>query len=219
MVTEVRTCTQIASLSDLHTRFGLAEADAADFFPEWQRDLPALSDEQMQAIAAYKQRYDYHRPEGKLLAGTVALVVLAPLLELVGFLDPPFQLRSTYGVILDRPHRVKPMRGFVSSCIVQEQLWCFAIETANNSIPLAVALPELLMQMLTAPVLERDSYALLTNGDEFAFLKLRSLNLAEHQPAYALSRTFSLFPDRHELPAVVQILQHLGRAIRQRPAL
>ena len=46
-----------------------------------------------------------------------------------------------------------------------------------------------------------------TNGDEFVFLKLGAGN------EYDVSRSFSLFPQRHELDQVAQILKYLGQRV------
>jgi hypothetical protein len=63
--------------------------------------------------------------------------------------------------------------------------------------------------MLTTPVGDKSVFGMATNGDEFVFLKL---TLTEH-PQYDISRTFSLFPRRHELGEVLQILKRLGQAL------
>lgn len=52
---------------------------------------------------------------------------------------------------------------------------------------------------------------MVTNGDEFVFLKLRGGETLQ----YDTLRTFSLFPRRHELAEVLQILKRLGQAVLQ----
>ena len=80
----------IKNFSDLQMRFNLHRAERDRFFCEWIEDLPNLDEQQQSEIKRIKGRYDYHRLDGLLLEGTVNPVVVSPLLELAGFLDPPF---------------------------------------------------------------------------------------------------------------------------------
>lgn len=47
------------------------------------------------SVECFKRRYDYHRTDSLLLEGTINLVVTALFLELLGFIDPPFRLKSS----------------------------------------------------------------------------------------------------------------------------
>ena len=94
----------IKNLSDLQERFGLQQTESDRFFAEWQEDLPSLTESQQAEVDRIKQRYDYHWVDGLLLEGTVNVVVLAPLLALAGFIDPPFRLRSPAGARRPRPN-------------------------------------------------------------------------------------------------------------------
>ncbi|MDB9418859.1 hypothetical protein [Microcystis aeruginosa] len=55
---------------------------------------------------------------------------------------------------------------------------------------------------------EKPSFALVTNGDDLLFVKLRAN--AHH---YALSRIFAPFISREEIYKVLQILKHIAEAI------
>jgi hypothetical protein len=83
------------------------------------------------------------------------------------------------------------------------------VESKRTSIPVPAALPQLLAYMLASPQSERPVFGMATNGDEFVFLKLSQGNA----PQYDASRTFSLFPRRHELGEVLRILKRLGQAV------
>lgn len=52
-------------------------------------------------------------------------------------------------------------------------------------------------------------FGIATNGDEFVFLKLNPGD----SPQYDISRSFSLFPRRHELAEVLQIVKRLGQVV------
>ncbi|MEQ8465569.1 hypothetical protein [Coleofasciculus sp. E1-EBD-02] len=101
MVTGVGITDTIKSLNDLRGRCNLRQADDERFFSEWVDNLPELDEREQAGIARIKQRYDYHRGDGLLLEGTINLLVVSPLLELAGFLDTPFRIRSPYGVGLE----------------------------------------------------------------------------------------------------------------------
>ncbi len=209
MVTGVGITDTIKSLSDLQVRCNLRQADDDRFFSEWVEDLPNLNERERAGIERLKQRYDYHRFDGLLLEGTINLVVVSPLLELAGFLDPPFRLRSPYGISLELDDPEETIRGFIDVLVVQDRLWILVVESKRTSIPVPAALPQLLAYMLANPQRERSTFGIATNGDEFVFLKLSQ----GEAPQYDMSRTFSLFPRRHELSEVLRILKRLGQAV------
>jgi hypothetical protein len=90
----------LTSLVDVETKFNLHRSVREDFFPEWQTDLPPLSEVEQQALNRLKSRYDYHRYYGPLAEGAVNLLLASPLLELAGFYEPPFQIRPEESVAL-----------------------------------------------------------------------------------------------------------------------
>lgn len=217
MVSSVGITDTIKSLSDLQTRCNLRQADDDSFFWEWVEELPELNQQEQAGITRIKQRYDYHRVDSLLLEGTINLLVVSPLLELAGFLDPPYRIRSPYGVTLELDDPDETIRGFIDTLVVQERLWILVVESKRTSIPVPAALPQLLAYMLTnfqsdrAASLKdiRPVFGMATNGDEFVFIKLTLTDV----PQYDISRTFSLFPRHHELSQVLQIMKQLGQAV------
>ncbi|NJM70373.1 MAG: type I restriction endonuclease subunit R [Scytonema sp. RU_4_4] len=217
MVSSAGITDKIKSLSDLQTRCHLRQAEDDQFFHEWLKDLPILDQQEQAGIARIKQRYDYHRVDGLLLEGTINLVVVSPLLELAGFLDPPFRIRSPYGIALELEEPEETIRGFIDTLVVQERFWILVVESKRTSIPVPAALPQLLAYMLSAPQKQSPTktlsqlpvFGLATNGDEFVFLKL----MLGDTPQFDVSRTFSLFPRRHELEHVLRIIKRLGQAV------
>ena len=197
----------ITTLNDLQQRLGLLQSQDYNFFSEWTDNLPSLSTQEKASINRLKQRCDYHRADGLLLEGTINLVVTAPLLELLGFVDPPFRLKSPYGVALELEDPVEVIRGFIDVLVLQERLWVLTVESKRTSISVPAAFPQLLSYMAANPGRSLPNYGMATNGDEFVFLKLGDGN------EYDVSRSFSLFPQRHELGQVAQILKHLGQRI------
>ncbi len=209
MVSTVGITDTIKSLSDLQTRCNLHQAEDENFFNEWLTDLPQLNTQEQSGVTRIKQRYDYHRIDGLLLEGTINLLVVSPLLELAGFLDSPYRIRSPYGITLEIEEPEETIRGFIDVLVVQEKLWIFVVESKRNSIPVVTAIPQLLAYMLTTPHRDKSVFGMATNGDEFIFIKLAITD----KPQYDVSRTFSLFPRRHELAKVLQILKRLGESL------
>jgi len=169
--------------------------------------LPSLTPQEQVSIDRLKQRYDYHRADGFLLEGTINLVITAPLLELLGFIDPPYRLKSPYGIALELSDPEENIRGFIDVLVVQERLWILTVESKRTSISVPAAFPQLLAYMAANPNRQLPNYGLATNGDEFVFLKLGT------GIEYDVSRSFSLFPRRHELGQVAQILKAMGNRV------
>ncbi|MBE9250139.1 type I restriction endonuclease subunit R [Dolichospermum sp. LEGE 00240] len=209
MVSSIGITDSIKSLSDLQTRCHLHQAEDENFFNEWLTDLPQLNTQEQSGVTRIKQRYDYHRLDGLLLEGTINLLVVSPLLELAGFLDSPYRIRSPYGITLEIEEPEETVRGFIDVLVVQGKFWIFVVESKRNSIPVVAAIPQLLAYMLTTPHRGKSVFGMATNGDEFIFIKLAITDKTE----YDVSRTFSLFPRRHELAEVLQILKRLGESI------
>jgi hypothetical protein len=81
------------------------------------------------------------------------------------------------------------------------------VESKRTSISVPAALPQLLAYMAANLDPQQPNYGMATNGDEFVFLKLGA------GLEYDASRSFSLFPQRHELGQVAQILKALGQQV------
>ena len=193
----------IDSLAEAETQFGLSYSSDPDFFTEWTTDLPNLTTAEQQRLDLIRQRYLYHRQFGHLLEGAVNFIVIAPLLELAGFYDPPFRLRSEASIrieIEDENHRV--YQGRIDSLIVQEHLWIVLVEAKRTSFSVDVALPQALAYMSANPSKEQPVFALVSNGAYSMFVKLD-----RHQ--YGFSQDFSLNRRRNELYDVLRILNRL----------
>ncbi len=67
------------------------------------------------------------------------------------------------------------------------------------------AIPQALTYMVGSPDLEQPVYGLVTNGHNFAFLKLQQRN----QKEYAISDTFSLRSRHNHLYEVLQVIKKI----------
>lgn len=197
----------IDSLAEAETRFNLSRNDEAEFFTEWLIDLPELSDTEKQRLDLIKRRYLYHRQYGHLLEGAVNFIVVAPLLEMAGFYDPPFRLRSETSVRLEvEDQNDKIYQGRIDSLILQEHLWIVLVESKRTSFSIEMALPQALAYMSANPDSEQASYGLVSNGAYSMFIKL-------YQSQYQFSDDFSLNRQQNELYGVLRVLNRLKKLL------
>ncbi|MBF2015831.1 MAG: type I restriction endonuclease subunit R [Rivularia sp. T60_A2020_040] len=203
---------RIKSFKDLGIRFNLEKTKDPAFFSELSENFPELSSEEKAGVSKIKKRFDYHREDGFLLEGTVNLLVVSPLLELAGFLDEPYQIRSPFGIEIVINDTIETLRGFIDTLVVNDNLWVLSLESKRSAIPVGVALPQLFAYMLAQPRQGDLAFGLATNGDEFIFLKL---DFSAEQPTYDFSRTYSLLPTNHELGQVLKILKRLGSVVME----
>ena len=193
----------IESLAEAETRFGLSRNDEPLFFTEWSSNLPEITPSEQQRLDLIKQRYLYHRQYGHLLEGVVNFIVIAPLLELAGFYDPPFRLRSEASVRLEiEDQNQKVYQGRIDSLIVQEHLWIILVEAKRTSFSIEVALPQALAYMSANPQPQTATFGLVSNGAYSMFVKLE-------RSQYSFSEDFSLNRKHNELYDVLRILNRL----------
>jgi hypothetical protein len=193
----------IDSLAEAETQFGLAHTDNPLFFPEWSSDLPELSAVEQQRLDLVKQRYLYHQQYGHLLEGAVNFIVIAPLLEMAGFYDLPFYLRSEASIRLElKDDNEKVYQGRIDSLIVQEHFWIILVESKRTSFSVDIALPQAIAYMAANPDPEQPTFGLVSNGAYSMFVKL-------YQSQYSFSDDFSLNRHRNELYDVLKVLNQL----------
>jgi hypothetical protein len=191
----------IRSLHDVETKLGLRRSHDPDFFKEWQGEFAELVDTEKTTLDRIKQSYLYHVNEGFLSEGTVNLLMVSPLLFLAGFLEFPFSLRSEQSVeISDRGDNVT-YHSRIDALVLNNNLWIVLIEAKRSSFSFLVAVPQALAYMMAIPNGDKPTYAMVTNGDHFMFIKLQDSQ-------YELSDDFSLFKrSGNELYPVLQILK------------
>lgn len=201
---------RIKTFKELRRSFNLEQSKDSAFFNELSEDLEELTSEEKAGVGKIKKRFDYHREDGFLLEGTVNLLVVSPLLELAGFLDEPYQIRSPFGVEIVIDDTVETLKGFIDTLVVNDNLWVLSLESKRSAIPVGVALPQLFAYMLAQPQQGNLAFGLATNGDEFIFLKV---DFSAEKPVYGFSRGYSLLPVNHELDTVLKIMKRLGTAV------
>ncbi|MGD2184445.1 type I restriction endonuclease subunit R [Lusitaniella coriacea] len=207
MVATIGITDGIKSLRDLQLKLNLRQTEDESFFSEWCENLPELTDAEQTALDRVRQRYQYHREVGPLLEGTINLIVVSFLLELAGFLEPPFRIRSPESVEIAIEDPEEILKGLIDVLVVQEHLWVLVVESKRTSIPVPAAFPQILAYMMTNSTGDRPTYGAATNGDEIIFLKLSKTET----PQYDVSDSFLLLPRRNRFYDVLRVLKRLGQ--------
>lgn len=198
---------QNINLYDLKYKFGLERADNnLAFFPEWQNDLPGLTDFERQMLDEVREEHR-HLSFYPMLEPVVKLVVLSPLLKLAGFYRSPFYLSAEKEVQIVSVDEGTVVRGRLDLLVFTPEFWIMVIEAKKTQYSLEVGIPQALTYMVGKPDLEKPAFGLVTNGLDFVFLKL----LKQDTIAYAESDRFSLGRTKNELYDVLQILKHLSQ--------
>ena len=201
----------IASLLDLRERFNLTPTTNEKFSSEFTQDLPELTDTETTTLQQIRNRFLRHRERGSLAEGTINHLVISPLLTLAGLYDEPFFITTEPEVELLLEDKDELLRGRIDTLIIQQQLWVLVVES-KSTIAFSVALPQALTYMMGNPNPKRPVYGLITNGDEFQFIKL----LIQDNPQYDLSNIFSLLlPHRNQLYDIMQILKSIRQIMLQ----
>jgi len=199
----------ITTIALAETRFNLSLTEDGAFFPEWKSDLLALSSHEKKSLDELIQRYLYQRSAGQLLEETVTLLLVSPLLAIAGFYDPPLRVRAEESVSLTVDDGEEILSGRIDVLVWLDQFWVVIVESQKTALSVWTALPQTLAYLMANPQPEKPSFAIVTNGDDILLVKLRAN--AHH---YALSRIFAPFISREELYRVLQILKHIGAAIK-----
>ncbi len=175
-----------------------------DFFGEWQGVLPAVSDLDREFCDRLRRRYFYYADRGAITESTVSLILVAPLLDYLGWCDPPYQVRGERLVRLAVEDGAQTLQGLIDVLVVQGDLWVVLLESKRYGFSVRQALPQTLAYLMGNPT-NTVSYGLITTGEDFLFVKVdRSRNL------YDVSDKLTLSLRRNNaLERVMQILRHL----------
>ncbi len=201
-----------ASKIDLYTleeNFGLQRVDESTFFPEWQENLPELTDLEKQELAQVKA--DYLRLSKRLmLEPLVKMVVLSPLLKAAGFYREPFFLSAEKQIKITSEDEGTIVTGKIDILVYTPQFWVLVIEAKRVEYSLNVGIPQILAYMLDSPELKQPAFGFVTNGSEFRFVKLLKIDSTQ----YGLSRLFSI-DSEEDLYTVVSIFKRLAQLVIQ----
>jgi len=193
----------ITNLNVAHERLNLSPTNEPNFFTEWWQDLPELTEEEKQVLNRLKNRYLYYAADGFVLEGTVSIIILSPLLELLGLCDSPFKIRGEKFVKVEIEYGYTQLEGFIDALVIKDLFWVVLIEAKQYSFSVLQALPQTLAYMVANPNIETPVFGLIMTGEDYIFVKLN-----QQLGQYALSRKFTLVnPQENELYEVVRVIK------------
>jgi hypothetical protein len=196
----------VTTLNQAEAQFKLQRITDPQFFPEWIDALPELTEQEQQTLNRIKTTYLYQRADGPLAEGAINLLLTSPLLYLAGLCDPPFKIRAEVSVKIDIPDGDTTLQGRIDTLVLQNRLWVVVVESKWTTFPCLDAIPQALAYMMANPNPDLPSFGLVTNGDQFIFVK----SIKTPLPQYDLSDDFSLVSRRrNELSDVLRILKRL----------
>jgi len=201
------------TLRNLRQTFGVQLSSNDDFFFKWLKNSPPLIESEQVGLDRLSRNYLYLSQEEPPLEEIVKLVVVSPLLDLAGFYQSPFFVKtevSTSLEIADEPNAA-PIQGRIDILVVQDSLWVIVIESKPARLDVTAGIPQALTYLLSAPSRPTTCYGMVTNGREVIFLKLdRSANPVANPPQYIRSPTYRLLENIEERSQVLQGLKQIG---------
>ncbi|MBW4618074.1 MAG: restriction endonuclease subunit R [Cyanosarcina radialis HA8281-LM2] len=197
------------TLRTLIDDFGLQLVRDKQFFPEWQHDLPSLSEGEKQFLDRLLEGFLNLLNYPPLLEDVIRMSVVDPLLFLLGFYLPPFHVRSELPVEIAQEDEGILITGSLDTLVLQDRLWVLVVESKRVSFSVEAGLAQILCYMLGCPQVDRPTFGLLTNGSSFMFVKL----VKADSPQYATSKLFGI-RNEGDLLSVFQILKRLGELVR-----
>ncbi len=201
----------ILTMAALQQRFGVMPSQDQQFFWEWVQNLSTLTPVEIDTLNQIKARSDRHRNRGFLAEGTINQLLISPLLTLAGLYDEPFFVSTEPSLEIELEDQDEILHGRIDTLIIQQQFWVLVIES-KSTIAFSIALPQAMAYMMANPNPERPVYGLVTNGDEFMFIKM----LTQAVPQYDLSNVFSLLiPRRNQLCDILQVLNQIRQIMLQ----
>ena len=193
------------SLHDLESQFALQRTFEANFFHEWQGDLPEITDLDKQLLDRLRAGYFNLIKYPPLLEDTVKMAVLGPLLYFAGFYLYPFHTKSEYSIKIYTVDGETIVDGKIDVLVLKDQFWVMVIESKQAAFSIEAGLAQILAYMLANKNQEKPCFGMITTGGSFVFIKLVKSEISQ----YALSRVFELNNPGNDLYTVLGGLKRL----------
>ena len=200
---------QNISLRDLIDRFDLQFVEDLQFFPEWQENLPEITDSEKQQLDKVKAGYINLLNYPPLLENVVRMSVLDPILFIGDFYLSPFHVKAEKSVTIAAEDEGVIVTGSLDVLVLRDQFWVMAIESKKATFSIEAGRAQMLAYMLANPHPERPSFGMITTGGSFIFLKL----IKGERPQYGLSKTFITLNHGNELYDFMKIFKRLSQLI------
>jgi predicted type IV restriction endonuclease len=199
----------LEKMTDLKNRFGLTLVREASFFPEWF-DVPTeVSELERFWRDRVQANFSSALDDPPVLENGVKRLMLSPLLDLAGFYQPPYRLETEASIEIEAEDDGEIIQGRIDALVLRDRFWLVVIESKRSDFTVAKAIPQALTYMFGNPSPEQSTFGMITNGNDFVFLKL----VRQPDPYYANSRLFSLINPGNELYEVLGVLKRIGTEI------
>jgi hypothetical protein len=194
----------ITNLTEAQTKLGITPSTDAAFFSEWKAPFSTLTDAEKARLDHLKQRYLHYADSGAITEGTVNLILLSPLLETLGLIDPPYQVRSEKYVRFEIEDGATQLDGLIDALVIRDRLWLIVIESKRYGFSVRQAIAQTLAYLVSSP--SSPVFALITTGEDYLFVKFD-----RESAHYALSDKLTLSTaEGNELHSVAQILKRFA---------
>ena len=203
------------TLANLRQKFKM-QINADDrFFDEWLQNSPTLTESEQQGLDRLSRNYIYLSQEEPPLEEVVKLVVVSPLLDLAGFYQAPFLVKTEVSTSIEVSDEVDSVaiQGRIDILVLQDRFWVIVIESKPARLDVTAGIPQALTYLLGAPSIQVNSFGMVTNGREVLFLKC---DRSQSSPQYTRSQTYRLLENTEERIQVLQGLKQIGALICDR---
>ncbi|MDL5057255.1 restriction endonuclease subunit R [Geitlerinema calcuttense] len=189
--------------------FGLQLVQDDPFFPEWQENLPEITDLDKQLLDKVKAGYLNLLNYPPLLEDAMRMAILDPLLFIGDFYLAPFYVKSEEPIEINLEDEETLIKGKINTLVLKDQFWVMVIESKRASFSIEAGLPQILTYMLVNPHSGQPNFGMITTGGSFIFIKL----VKNATPQYATSNIFDLRNRGNELYSVLSILKKLSQSV------
>ena len=191
---------------DVERKFALTQTNDRDFFTEWFDNLPELTEAEKALLDRTKSNYLSLIKRREISENMVKISVIGPLLVWTDFYQLPFDIVDEKTVELAVENENEVVRGRLDIMVARDNFWFLIIESKNAALSLLNGIPQALFYMVSNAIAEQNTFGLVTNGDDFQFIKLSK----QDSPRYALSEKFSISnPQENELYRVLKVLKKI----------
>lgn len=192
---------------DVERKFALTQTNDRDFFTEWFENLPELTEAEKALLDRTKSNYLSLIKRRENSENMVKISVIGPLLVWTNFYQLPFDIVDEKTVELAVENEDEVVRGPVDIMVARDNFWLLVIESKNAGLSLLNGIPQALFYMVSNPTVEKNTFGLVTNGDDFQFIKLSQ----QDSPRYAFSDRFSISNQQeNELYRVLKVLKKIA---------
>ncbi|MEG4811689.1 restriction endonuclease subunit R [Microcoleus sp. F8-D3] len=195
------------NLRYLIDHFGLQRVRNSEFFPEWQENLPEVTDSEKQLLDRVQDIYFNLVDTPPVLENAVKLTIISPILFIAGLYESPFHVKAEKSIAIQEEDEGRIIEGRIDILIMKANLWVTVIESKQLSFSTDEALAQLLTYMLAYPNPENPTFGMIATGANFNFVKL----VRGETPQYARSAEFVISNPGNELYRVLQILKRLSQ--------